>query len=84
MLRKVSCIAHQLYAVYSRHALVLPKACRRLCCAGAVADKSKHALVKEAWEFLHQEGHINQGILQGAPAVKAACKACKLCPENPS
>ena len=45
--------------------------CRKtcLCCAAAVASKSKHALVKEAWEFLHSEGHINQGILSGEPPV---------------
>ena len=40
-----------------------------VCCAAAVADKSKHGIVKEAWEFLHNEGHINQGILSGEPSV---------------
>lgn len=29
--------------------------------------------MKEAWEFLHSEGHINQGVLQGEPADQAAC-----------
>lgn len=28
--------------------------------------------MKEAWEFLHSEGHINQGVLQGEPADKKA------------
>ena len=31
-------------------------------------------MVKEAWEFLHNEGHINQGILQGAPPVEKTSK----------
>ena len=30
--------------------------------------------MKEAWEFLHSEGHINQGVLQGEPADQQACK----------
>ena len=47
--------------------------------AADVADASKHPLAKETWEFLHNEGHINQGVLQGEPAVKAACKPRSTC-----
>lgn len=41
--------------------------------AAAIADASKHALVKDAWEFLHDEGHINQGVLEGEPSRTTAC-----------
>lgn len=41
--------------------------------AAAVAETNKGSLLKEAWEFLHNEGHINQGVLQGEPADQAAC-----------
>ncbi len=42
--------------------------------AAAIADASKHALVKDAWEFLHDEGHINQGVLEGEPPRTTACE----------
>lgn len=29
-------------------------------------------ILKEAWQFLHDEGHINQGILEGEPESKVA------------
>ena len=29
-------------------------------------------MLKEAWQFLHDEGHINQGILEGEPESKNA------------
>ncbi len=44
------------------------------CSTAAVSGDSKHALIKEAWDFLHSEGHINQGILQGEPAVQKTCE----------
>ena len=52
-----------------------------LAVAAAVPETSKHSVVKQAWEFLHTEGHINQGILQGEPADKTRCGplACILC-----
>lgn len=40
--------------------------------AASVEDKRKHAMLKEAWQFLHEEGHINQGILDGEPEPKPA------------
>ncbi|KAL0040091.1 hypothetical protein WJX79_005960 [Trebouxia sp. C0005] len=48
-------------------------------CVAAIADASKHALVKDAWEFLHDEGHINQGILEGEPPRTTASAV----PEEP-
>lgn len=48
-------------------------------CVAAIADAHKHALVKDAWEFLHDEGHINQGIVEGEPPRTTASAA----PEEP-
>ncbi len=47
--------------------------------AAAIADASKHALVKDAWEFLHDEGHINQGVLEGEPPRRTACESYLQC-----
>ncbi len=47
--------------------------------AAAIADASKHALVKDAWQFLHDEGHINQGVLEGEPPRTTACESYLHC-----
>lgn len=59
----------EFYHILQQHMLVA----EHLPAADAVPETSKHPILKQAWEFLHSEGHINQGILQGEPADKTAC-----------
>ena len=40
--------------------------------AAAVDNRSKHAMLKEVWQFLQDEGHINQGILEDEPESQVA------------